>query len=317
MKSYYIKRNINRLVIALFLCVFLIGSIGTILFLMNSENDLNEVRTGIGLVLISISIIMFLLILNYFSTIKIDETSISIVSIFKTIKYPIKEFEYIKISEIVEYCGFYVDRTTIEMKNKDKLNLYSFKYSNFSELRKFLAILKGENFNRIKIDENKSENKTDIKEYKFNDTHIVSFSGITFYTIIICLFVGIFRNHETYNISPTICIELLIMLLFIIYIFTGNLNYFIITNEDLIIKNSIQFWKKDLFKLKNIQSIEIYEYNKQPGKSIVIKTYDYKVKEYASENLWSKTWIDFKRIVGNNNIIVKDNSKLVCRKILY
>lgn len=316
MKSYYIKRNIKRLIIALFFCVFLTASFGTIL-LMNSDRDLNEIRTVIGLIFILISIGMFLKVLNYFSTIKIDQTSISIVSILKTIKYPIKEFENIKISEIVEYYGFYVDRATIEMKNKDKLNLYSFKYSNFSELRKFLAVLKGENFNRIKIDENKSENKTDIKEYQFNDTHIVSFSGITFYTFIICLFVGFFRSYETYNISPIIYLELLITLLFILFIFTKNLNYFIITNEDLIIKNSIQFWKKDLFKLKNIQSIEIYEYNGQPGKSIVIKTYDYKVKEYVSENLWSKTWIDFKRIVGNNNIIVKDKSKLISRKILY
>ena len=316
MKSYYIKRNIKRLIIALFFCVFLTASFGTIL-LMNSDCDLNEIRTFIGLIFILISVGMFLIVLNYFSTIKIDQISVSVVSIFKTIKYPIKEFENIKISEIVEYYGFYVDRTTIEMKNKDKLNLYSFKYSNFSELRKFLAILKGENFNRIKIDENKSENKTDIKEYQFNDTHIVSFSGITFYVFTICLFVGFFRSYKTYNISPIICLELLITLLFILFIFTKNLNYFIITNEDLIIKNSIQFWKKDLFKLKNIQSIEIYEYNGQPGKSIVIKTYDYKVKEYVSENLWSKTWIDFKRIVGNNNIIVKDKSKLISRKILY
>lgn len=316
MKSYYIKRNIKRLIIALFFCVFLTASFGIIL-LMNSDRDLNEIRIFIGLIFILISIGMLLIVLNYFSTIKIDQISISIVSIFKTIKYPIKEFENIKISEIVEYYGFYVDRATIEMKNKDKLSLYSFKYSNFSELRKFLAVLKGENFNSIKIDENKSENKTDIKEYQFNDTHIVSFSGITFYAFTICLFVGFFRSYETFNISPIICLELLITLLFILFIFTKNLNYFIITNEDLIIKNSIQFWKKDLFKLKNIQSIEIYEYNGQPGKSIVIKTYDYKVKEYVSENLWSKTWIDFKRIVGNNNIIVKDKSKLISRKILY
>ena len=95
------------------------------------------------------------------------------------------------------------------------------------------------------------------------------------------------------------------------------MNYFILTKEYLIIKNSIKFWKKDIHKLNNIQSIEINKYYKQPGKSIVIKTYDYKVKEYSSDNLLNKTWIDFKRNIVNKTITIKDNSNFPNRRVTY
>lgn len=316
MESLYIKRNNKRLLIALFFGVFLTGSFGIMLLLNINGNlnyDYNNFRLISGLTFTLLSVFLFLKILNYFSIIKIDKTSISIISLFKTKIYPINEFEKITISEITEYYGALVDKTCITMKNEEKLDLYSFKYSNFSEFRKFLANLKGENIVSDKSKEIDTKNNSDFKIIKFNDSHIISFTGITFYVLIVCLLIGIFKNE---NVKEDF-FQILLCLIVIVQIFSGQMNYFILTKEYLVIKNSIKFWKKDIHKLNNIRSIEINKYYKQPGKSIIIKTYDYKVKEYSSDNLWDKTWIDFKKNVSNKTITIKDNSNFPNRRVTY
>jgi hypothetical protein len=314
MRSFYIKRNIKRLVIALFFGVFLTASLGIFLLISfngNLNNDLNKIRLIIGLSFTSLSIFLFLKTLNYFSIIKIDETNLTIISIFKTKLYPINAFEKITISEITEYYGVLTDRTCIKMKNGEILNLYSFKYSNFSELRKFLSVLKGENIISEKLKVIDSDNG--LKIIKFNDSHIISFTGITFYILIGALLLGIFKNGNFKSDFFSILLSLIV----IVEIFSGHMNYFIITTESLIIKNSIKFWKKDIHKLSNIKSIEINQYFKQPGKSIIVKTFDYKVKEYSSDNLWEKTWTDFKSNILNKSITLKDNSNFPNRKVTY
>ncbi|QKJ63227.1 hypothetical protein [Flavobacterium sp. M31R6] len=304
------------MLIALFFGVFLTGSFGIILLFNingNLDYEYKDTRLIIGLTFTLLSIFLFLIILNYFSTIKIDKTSISIISLFKTKIYPINEFEKITISEITEYYGALTDRSCITMKNEEKLDLYSFKYSNFSEFRKFLAVLKGGNIVSDKSKETDTKNDSDFKNIKFNDSHIISFTGITFYVFIVCLLIGIIKNDDFKDDF----FKILFSLIVIVQIFSAQMNYFILTKEYLIIKNSIKFWKKDIHKLNNIQSIEINKYYKQPGKSIIIKTYDYKVKEYSSDNLWNKTWIDFKRNIVNKTITIKDNSNFPNRRVTY
>lgn len=314
MESYYIKINFRRLLIALFFGVFLTGSFGIILLLNINENlDYDKIRLIIGLIFTSLSIILFLKIINYFPTIKIDKINISIISIFKTKIYPINEFEKITISEITEYYGFLTDRISIRMENEENLELYSFKYSNFSVLRKFLAMLKGENNVSEKSKLIDTNNDNSLKTIKFNDSHIISFTGITFYILIGALLIGVYKNGNFKNDF----FEIVFCLIVIIQIFSGQMNYFILTKESLIIKNSIKIWKKDILKLNNIKSIEINQYYKQPGKSIIIRTYDFKVIEYSSDNLWEKTWIDFKQKLVNKTITLKDNSKFPNRKVTY
>ncbi|NRT13670.1 hypothetical protein [Flavobacterium sp. 14A] len=314
MRSIYIKRNIKRLVIALFFGVFLTASLGIFLLISfngNLNNNINIFRLIIGLSFTSLSIFLFLKILNYFSKIKIDNTTLTIISIYKTELYPINEFEKINISEIKEYYGFLTDRTSIKMKNGKILNLYSFKYSNFFELRKFLAILKGDSITSEKSKVTDADNI--LKIIKFNDSHVISFSGITFYILICALLLGVFKNGN----FKSDFFEILLSLIVFVQIFSGQMNYFIITQESLIIKNSIKFWKKDIHKLNNIQLIEVNQYFKQPGKSIVVKTFDYQVKEYSSDNLWGKTWIEFKRNIVNKNITITDNSRIADRQVIY
>jgi hypothetical protein len=314
MSRIYIKRNIERLVIALFFGVFLTASLGIFLLIRfngNLNNNVNVFRLGIGLSFTSLSIFLFIKILNYFSKIKINKTTLTIISIFKTKLYPINEFEKINISEIKEYYGFLTDRTSIKMKNGEILNLYSFKYSNFYELRKFLAILKDENITSKKTKEKNTENI--LKIISFNDSHVISFTGITFYILFGALLLGVFKNGS----FQSDFFEILFSLIVLVQIFSSQMNYFILTKESLLIKNSIKFWKKDIYKLNNIELIEVNKYFKQPGNSIVVKTFDYKVKEYSSDNLWSKTWIEFKRNIQNKNITIKDNSRIVNRRVIY
>jgi hypothetical protein len=127
------------------------------------------------------------------------------------------------------------------------------------------------------------------------------------------LLVGVLKDDNFKNNF----FEIVFSLIVIIQIFSGQMNYFILTKDSLIIKNSIKIWKKDIVKLNNIKSIEINQYYKQPGKSIIIRTYDYKVIEYSSDNLWGKTWIDFKQNIISKTITLKDNSKFPNRKVTY
>ena len=71
-------------------------------------------------------------------------------------------------------------------------------------------------------------------------------------------------------------------------IFTNKMNYFIITQTELIAKNPIWFWRKIVFDLDSIKSISVVQPSKSPI-SLEIKTLN-KKKVIGATSLRNNTW---------------------------
>ena len=95
------------------------------------------------------------------------------------------------------------------------------------------------------------------------------------------------------------------------------MNYFIITDNYLIVKNSIRFWEKKYFELDQVESINIHRHFRQFGKSVLIKTKKFENRTYSSDNLLNKNWKEFKSELRIRNIVVLDDSIKTTKKIIY
>lgn len=158
-----------------------------------------------------------------------------------------------------------------------------------------------------------SKNNPNYNLKKYNSSHLVSFTGILFYIVIIAFVISVTRNPHLNESSLLFFIPLMIL----IYIFSRDMNYFEVSDTHLIIKNSIQFWKISQFQLNKIQSVEILNYYRKPGNNIVIKTKYFDVKTFHSDNLFDKEWNKFIEHLKSEQIQVIDKRNFSARQTLY
>ena len=266
-----------------------------------------------------------LFVLNFFSNIEINEDEIIIRKVFSKKHIKITNIKNIVISEINDSYEILVDRTRIQLTNDEFINLYSFKYQDFFKLKIILNFIeetiKNENIKIVKLNldsilpqKKAFKINSDNKTKTFNFSHILSVTGIIFYGL-----VGVILYHffptETLNIYTIL--QILVIITFLILLFSNDMNYFIITDNYLIVKNSIRFWEKKYFDLNEIESINIHRHFRQSGKTVVIKTKLFENRTYSSDNLLNKHWEGFKIELKKNNVAVFDDSDRISKRVIY
>lgn len=317
-----IKPNLKLVLVFCFFSVFLFGMLSFHMFCRVIENF-----EAITLFFLSLFLILLitttLFVLSFFSFIKVYENEIVIKKIFskKTIK--LSGIKSTIISEVVELNGvLLVDRTQIKLMNNELINLYAFKYHNFHHLKIILnhlnKISNNENLKIKKLNLNTKESKRKMcdsdKGKTYNFSHILSFPGLTFYSLVFVIFYNFYKNE---NIKISNILQLISVLSIFFLIFSQYTNYYTVTKEFLIIKNSLRFWKKKYFELEQIESINIEIYHIELSKTVIIKTKSFENISFSSDNLLSRDWNLLKEELKRNKISVYDNSDIRTRKVLY
>lgn len=327
-KSVKIKTNIKLVLASSFLSVFLFGILSFHMFNRFIEESRTKFDFPTFLVLSFFIILLFstsLFVLNFFSNIEINEDEIIIRKVFSKKHIKITNIKNIVISEINDSYEILVDRTRIQLTNDEFINLYSFKYQDFFKLKIILNFIdesiKNENIKleKLNLDYILPQKKTfkinsDDKTKTFNFSHVLSPTGIIFYSFILMIPYSFFSG-ESLNIYTTLQITVLIT--FLILLFSNDMNYFIITDNYLIVKNSIRFWNKKYFELEEIESINIHRHFRQFGKTVVIKTKQFENRTYSSDNLLNKHWESFKIELKKNNVAVFDDSDRISKRVIY
>lgn len=327
-KSIKVRANLKTILVFSFFSVFLFGFLSFHMF--NRFIEESRIKFDIPTFLIFF-IFLFLLFstsffgLNFFSNIVVNEDEIIIKKLFYKKHIKIANIKKIILSEIHNSYEILLDRTRIQLKNNEIINLYSFKYHDFFKLRIILNFidesLENENLKIQKLNLNtilpkkKPFKKTpNEKVTTFIFTHFLTLPGIFFYGFTLMMLNFLF-NKEVINIYSIL--EVLFAITFLFILFSNQLHYFTITNNYLIVKNSLRFWEKKYFELNEIESIEIHRHFRQSGKTIVIKTKQFENKTFASENLLEKHWKAFKSVLRNKNIDVFDDSYNTTKKVFY
>lgn len=327
-KSIKVRANLKLVLVFSFFSVFLFGILSFHMF----NRFIEESRTKFDIpTFLVLSFFILLLItttlfsINFFSIIEVNEKEVIIKKAFSKKVIRIDNIKNIILSEINDSYGILVDRTRIQLTNNEIINLYSFKYQDFFKLKIFLNFInetiKSENLKIVKLnlDSILPQKKTfkinsDDKTKTFNFSHVLSPTGIIFYIFILMIPYSFFSG-ESLNIYTTLQIPVLIT--FLILLFSNDMNYFTITDNYLIVKNSIRFWEKKYFELEEIESINIHRHFRQFGKSVVIKTKKFENRTYSSDNLLSKHWEGFKIELRNNNVAVFDDSDRISKRVIY
>ena len=327
-KSIKVRANLKLVLVFSFFSVFLFGILSFHMFNRFIEESRTKFDIPTFLVLfffIFLLVTTTLFAINFFSIIEINEKEVIIKKVFSKKVIRIENIKNIVLSEINDSYEILVDRTRIQLKNDEIINLYSFKYQDFFKLKIILNFInesiKNESIKleKLNLDSILSEKKilkieSDDKTKTFNFSHILSFTGIFFYGLVSISFYSFF-SRETLNIYITLQIPVIIT--FLILLFSNDMNYFTISDNYLIVKNSIRFWEKKYFDLNEIESINIHRHYRQSGKTVVIKTKLFENRTYSSDNLLNKHWESFKIELKKNNVAVFDDSDRISKRVIY
>mgnify|MGYP003420425962 FL=1 len=327
-KSIKVRANLKLVLVFSFFSVFLFGILSFHMFNRFIEESRTKFDIPTFLVLfffIFLLVTTTLFAINFFSIIEINEKEVIIKKVFSKKVIRIENIKNIVLSEINDSYEILVDRTRIQLKNDEIINLYSFKYQDFFKLKIILNFInesiKNENIKLEKMNldsilPHKKSFKTNSynKTKTFNFSHVLSFTGIFFYGLVSISFYSFF-SRETLNIYITLQIPVIIT--FLILLFSNDMNYFTISDNYLIVKNSIRFWEKKYFDLNEIESINIHRHFRQSGKTIVVKTKLFENRTYSSDNLLNKHWESFKIELKKNNVAVFDDSDRISKRVIY
>ena len=197
-ESLKIRANSKLILVFTFFSVFLFGILSFHMFNRFIEESRTKFDFPTFLVLSFFIILLFstsLFVLNFFSNIEINEDEIIIRKVFSKKHIKITNIKNIVISEINDSYEILVDRTRIQLTNDEFINLYSFKYQDFFKLKIILNFIdesiKNENIKleKLNLDYILPQKKTfkinsDDKTKTFNFSHVLSPTGIIFYSFI-------------------------------------------------------------------------------------------------------------------------------------
>jgi hypothetical protein len=312
-------------VIIILITIVLFGGIGFMLLLRFFEKLETEAKITWSNLIFPFLILVFIiysiryLIIN-FPKIIIDKSGIIFSTYFKNEFLNWNEIESIKITGKENQNFLFIsmpnEATTLNLKNGKQKYIWADNYSNISEIRiildraeKLLSENKTElNSLDFKINRNgKILNQVNYKDkIEFNGNHFFSANGLIFYGFIVFVLFMFFEN-PTEMIHNYKTIVLFAVGTFVCGIISSKMNYFIITEKYIIVKNSIWFWFNKTYEIKNIRELVIERPHKQ-STSLRIITKDYQSKMYQAGNLRDSTWTKLKEYLLKKEIKVRNET---------
>lgn len=300
------KKNIIVFGFQLLTIVGLFGFIG----ILGIVKTIKDIETGnfwtknitLPVIFIPIALYSIYYFLTNFPSFRIDRKGIEVSTLFKSQKINWNELERIELTGKQPFRFLFlsmpIEATTIHLNNNTEIYLWVDYYRNKSELRIILDrannILQDDknfstlDFNIIKPD--KSKYLPNLKEGKeYNGNHFLTVNGFIFYGWLFLFTYLIFDLDKKFLNSNAVLFFIPLSLLSIPALLSYQMHYFIIGQEYLVIKNTIWFWKKDIYLLSDIKEIVI-EMPYRRSVSLRVITNDYRDKLYPAGNLNNKTW---------------------------
>jgi len=319
------KRNIILTGLILVFSVGLFGTFGVLsIFKVLADLDVGKPLTKtmfiVPFIFLPFAVYSIYYLLSRFPQLTIDKTGITLSTIFKTKSYQWNEVKDVEITgkqfHKFLFVSMPVEATTIHLNDNSDIYLWVDYYRNKSELRVILEranniLQANKQFARLDFNIDRPDFSkqlpTDNDGKEFNGNHFLSFNGLIFYGwlgFFAYLFITGDRNPLT-NI-----VGLIVLPLFILSfpaLFSYQMHYFILEQNYLIIKNTIWFWKKDIYLITDIKEVVI-ETPYRLSTSLRIITTDYRDKLYPAGSLSDTTWKDMIEQLRNDKIKVRNEA---------
>lgn len=320
------KRSIIQTGLILVFAVGLFGTFG-VLSIFKVLDDLNagkpftKTMFFVPIIFLPFAIYSIYYLLSRFPKLTIDKTGLTFSTIFKTKSYQWNEVNDIELTgkqfHKFLFVSMPIEATTFKFNDNSTLILWADYYRNTPDLRVVLErvdnLLKNKAKPLSSLDfgisrQIYSDNEVGFSaEDEYNGNHILTFNGVCFYGFLIFMGYMVFQKPTVFLTNYGALLSVSFATLVLCGTLSYQMHYFILTDKFLIAKNSIWFWRKDIYSLDNIREV-VFETPHRLSTSMRVITKDFKTKLYPAGNLKDKTWKLLKDKLQSKEIKVRNEA---------
>jgi hypothetical protein len=293
------KFNAYTIIYHVFTLAFLIVSI---YFLAHPQLTLKS-KTGYtfpapvaGSVFLLITVFMYYPLAKDIFLIAIDSNSIRLRGFFKRKEIErsaIKSINLFSVKDFSNSRGMATTAISIQLENAEEWVIGDPFYSNMHLIKQWLVA----NFEN-KILPYKKSHKASLDKKGFAEdfekiagNSYTSVNGVLFFsTSLMVIFIILSTPH-----SKTAVYFVFMFIPFFYFLFGSQLNYFLISDQHLVVKNHFFPWRNKTYAIDDIIIANVEHYPKRSD-SLRITTADFRSKSYAAGSLRSEHW---RRLRGN------------------
>jgi len=141
--------------------------------------------------------------------------------------------------------------------------------------------------------------------FKYAGTPYLNVNAIIFYGASLGLVVGTWSTILRYPER----LPLLVIPIMVFYLAPGVLlNYFLVSDKYIVVKNAFWFWRKHIYAMDEIVEVvfEYYDRGRFGSNALRIITADFRSKIYSCAGLWAKDWKKLKAHLESRNVRVRN-----------
>lgn len=201
------------------------------------------------------------------------------------------------------FAPFPMNGIQIHLKNGENKILFDSFYSNIEEIKQCLEqlIILKKHFDPYRIREIKAAEIKVSETLKYKGNQLFSFHGLALWLFVL-LFSSILFLVEK-DVPVFVNFIMLFVALLFFFLFSFFLNYFLISDEFIVVKNHNLLWKKRIIAFTDIKEVFIEEDGKWP-KTLVVFTKDFRKHEFPASTLRKKQWFGLWRALARQKIRV-------------
>ena len=320
------KRNIIQTGLILVFAVGLFGSFGVLsIFKVVDDLDAGKPFTKtmfiVPIIFLPFAVYSIYYLLSRFPQLTIDKTGITFSTIFKIKNYQWNEVEDIELTgkqfHKFLFASMPIEATTFKFKDNSTLIFWADYYSNISDLSVVLEradnLLRNKSKPLSSLDfgiSRQTYSDTEVgfsTEDEYNGNHFLTFNGLLFYGFLIFIGYMILQKPMVFLTNYGALLSISFATLVLCGTLSYQLHYFILTDKFLIVKNSIWFWRKDIYSLDNIREV-VFETPHRLSTSMRVITKDFKTKLYPAGSLKDKTWKLLREKLKSREIKVRNEA---------
>ena len=236
--------------------------------------------------------------------IKIDNNSIS----FYRKTFLLSDIDHIDFTgkrnfTYLFFFGDFMEAATLKFKDGQTKYIFDEMYANAWEIKSFLqqTVIDKKEFAEPKMLPKVMPADLDVEFYDtYNGNQITSYRGIMLWGMVV-FFVYIVIEKPSVGGG----IVALISWLFLFAGFSWGMNYFMVSQNYLVIKNQNFFWLKRAYRISDIKEI-VFETQYRAPNALRVITKDFRSKFYYASTLRDKTWLELKSQLESLGLTVRN-----------
>jgi len=286
-----------------FVSVFIGGIISLLYFRVVDVYESGRSEIGI-IVILLISLLLFYNTSKWANKITVDKQTISIKGLFKRriINYSeVASINILALESLHWFIGMDTVATKLDLENGSKIVIADAFYKNVGEIKKAICENFEEKIEPFRQPKSRITSKGTVLEKdfgKFAGNPYTSFNGLVIFGWAVFILISLLVMKR-----PLVPMHLFILFpcVFVYWGFANQLNYFLVSNQRLIVRNHFLPWINKEYAVSEILAFD-FESPYRRSQALRIIKQDFRSKLYCAGSLRDKHWSALREKLGELQI---------------